>query len=156
MSKACAAILVLALATVPAVPAQDELLGPLSRESILEQHPDWQAVAAAYQPKPDCVEKLRALAREVKIEIYLGTWCSDSKDHVSAFFKVMEMADTPLVRTACVGIPEEKGKRAAYYQGRDIVKLPTFLIFVDGREVGRIVETPERSVEEDLVRILGL
>jgi hypothetical protein len=36
------------------------------------------------------------------------------------------------------------------------VKLPTFLVYVDGREIGRIVETPERSVEEDLVRILGL
>ena len=132
------------------------MLGPLSREAILDGRPDWRAVAAAYQPKPDCVEKLRALAREVRIEIYFGTWCSDSKAHVSEYFKIMEMADNPLVQTACIGVPEDKAKRAAYTQGKDIVKLPTFLVFVDGREAGRIVETPEKSVEEDLVRILGL
>jgi thiol-disulfide isomerase/thioredoxin len=156
VSKTFVTILALAFVSVSAVPGQVEMLGPLSREAILEQHPDWQATAAAYQPKPDCLEKLGALAREVKIEIYLGTWCSDSKAHVSAYFKVLEMADTPLLQTAYIGIPEDKGKRAPYYRGKDILKLPTFLVFVDGREAGRIVETPAKSVEEDLVRILGL
>jgi hypothetical protein len=151
-----AALAVALLAPVPAAPGQDEMVGPLTRDALMERQPDWQAVAAAYQPKPDSVDKLRALAREVRVEIYLGTWCSDSKAHVSAYFKVLEMADTPLIQTACVGVPEDKAKRAPYYLGKDIEKLPTFIVLVDGREAGRIVETPERSVEEDLVRILGL
>jgi hypothetical protein len=151
-------ILVVLIASVllPAFAAEDEIVGPLTREVLFEKHPDWQAVAAAYQPKPDCVEKLRAFGREVRIELYFGTWCSDSKAHVSAYFKVLEMADTPLIQTSCTGIPEDKDKRAPYYKGRDIVRLPTFIVFVDGQEIGRIVETPEKSVEEDLVRILGL
>ena len=156
MSRTSFFLLALVLVSISAVPGQDEMLGPLSREAILDGHPDWRAVAAAYQPKPDFVEKLRAIGREVRIEIYLGTWCSDSKAHVSEYFKIMEMADNPLVQTACFGIPEDKAKREAYTRGKDIAKLPTFLVFVDGREAGRIVETPEKSVEEDLVRILGL
>jgi hypothetical protein len=136
--------------------AQPELLGPLTRDVLFEKLPDWRAVAEAYQPKPDCVEKLRAQAREVRVEIYLGTWCPDSKAHVSEYFKVMELAEAPAIRTVCIGIPRDKAQRAPYYQGKDIVRLPTFVVFVDGREAGRIVETPERSVEEDLVRILGL
>jgi thiol-disulfide isomerase/thioredoxin len=156
VSKTSLAILVLAWALVSPLAVQGEMLGPLSRESLFERNPEWQAVAAAYQPKPDCVEKLRALGREVKVEIFLGTWCTDSKAHVSEYFKILDLADTPLIQTACTGIPEAKENRSVYYQGRDIVKLPTFLVFVDGREIGRIVETPEKSVEEDLVKILGL
>jgi hypothetical protein len=149
--------IVLSLALlVPSFTAQEEMVGPLTREALFENNPDWQAVAAAYQPKPDIVDKLRSLGREIRIEIYLGTWCSDSKAHVSEFFKVLEIADTPLIQAVCVGIPEAKDKRAPYYAGRDIERLPTFIVFFDGREMGRIVETPERSVEEDLVRILGL
>jgi alkanesulfonate monooxygenase SsuD/methylene tetrahydromethanopterin reductase-like flavin-dependent oxidoreductase (luciferase family) len=140
----------------PSIAAEEEIVGPLTRETLYEKYPDWQAVAAAYQPKPACVDALRSFGREVRIEIYLGTWCSDSKAQVSAFFKVLEMADSPLFQTVCTGIPEDKAKRAPFYQGKDIVKLPTFLVYVAGQEVGRIVETPERSVEEDLVRILGL
>jgi hypothetical protein len=150
------ALVALSLACFSAIPGQNEMLGPLSPEAILEQHPDWQAVVTAYQPKPDCIDKLRAGLREVKIEIYLGTWCPDSKAHVSEYFKVMELVDSPLFQTTYIGVPRDKGNRAPYYQGKDILKLPTFLVFVDGREIGRIVETPEKTVEEDLVRILGL
>lgn len=145
-----------ALAVVPCLAAEEELTGPVTREVLFEKFPDWQAVAAAYQPHPDCIDKIRAFGREVRVEIYLGTWCSDSKAHVNEFFKVLEMAGSPLLGVSCTAIPRDKNKRAPFYQGKDIVRLPTFFVFVDGREIGRIVETPERSVEEDLIRILGL
>ncbi|MCK7476839.1 MAG: thioredoxin family protein [Candidatus Moduliflexus flocculans] len=143
-------------AFLPSPSFGEELVGPLSREALLAANPEWQAVAAAYQPKPDCLDRLRACGREVRIEVFLGTWCSDSKAHVSELFKVLEMADSPLIRVVLIGVPEAKDEREPYYGGRDIVRLPTFLILADGREIGRIVETPERSVEEDLLLILGL
>ena len=140
----------------PAPAAAEELLGPVGREAILEHSPSWRDAVAAYQPDPGALDKLRGLAREVRIEVYFGSWCADSAAHVPAFFKVLDMADTPLLQPVFFGVPEAKDKRAGYCRGRDIVKLPTFLIFADGREIGRIVETPKRSVETDLVRILGL
>jgi len=145
-----------ALALIPCFVDGEDLVGPTVREAILEHCPAWMDHVAAYQPKPEALDKLRALGREVRIEVYFGSWCSDSETHLSALFKVLDLVDSPLLRTAYVGIPEAKDERAPYFQGRDITKLPTFIVIVDGREAGRIVETPERSVEEDLVRILGL
>jgi len=141
---------------VPALRPAEELLGPVGREAILAHDPSWAGAAAAYQPDPAALDKLRGLTREVRIEVYFGSWCSDSAAHVPALFKVLEMADAPLLQAACFGVPEVKEKRAPYFQGREIARLPTFLVLVDGREVGRIVETPEKSVEADLVRFLGL
>jgi thiol-disulfide isomerase/thioredoxin len=145
-----------ALTLLPRFASGEDLVGPTSREAILEHSPDWQGFVASYQPKPEALDKLRGLGREVRVEVFFGSWCSDSMAHLPAFFKVLDLADTPLIRADYFWVPEAKEKRAEYYQGRDIVKLPTFIVFVDGREAGRIVETPQRSVEEDLVRILGL
>ncbi len=150
-------IVVLAgFALIPCSSAGQDLVGPTSREAILEHVPAWQDLVAAYQPKPGALDKLRGLGREVRIEVYFGSWCSDSMAHVSAFFKILDLVDTPLLQPAYFGVPEAKENRAPYYQGKDIVKLPTFIVIVDGREAGRIVETPQKTVEEDLVRILGL
>lgn len=143
-------------ALLPSSASGQELVGPASREAILERSPAWQAVVAAYQPDPESVDKLRGLAREVRIEVYFGSWCADSEAHVSAFFKVLDLADTPLLQAAYIGVPEAKDKREPYGRDRKIGKLPTFVVLVDGREAGRIVETPEKSVEADLVKILGL
>lgn len=133
---------------------QTDLVGPVTKEAVLQKCADWQPIAAAYNPKPEFIERLRGLAREVRVEVFLGTWCSDSKAHVSEYFKVLEIADTPLIQTSYIAVPEDKTKRAAYYQGKDILKIPTFIVFVDGLEKGRIVEVPQKSVEEDLVEII--
>lgn len=150
------AAIVAGSALLPSRVSGQELVGPADREAILERCPAWAAVAAAYQPDPEALIKLAGLGREVRIEVFFGSWCSDSEAHVSAFFKVLDMADTPLIRAAYVGVPEAKDKREPYVRGRGVEKLPTFVVLVDGREVGRIVETPQRSVEADLVRLLGL
>ena len=133
---------------------QTELTGLVTKEAVLQKCPDWQPIAAAYNPKPEFIERLRSLTREVRIEVFLGAWCSDSKTHVSEYFKIVEMADSPLIQTSYIAVPEDKTKRAAYYQGRDIPKIPTFIVFVDGLEKGRIIEVPAKSVEEDLVEII--
>ncbi|MEN6560623.1 MAG: hypothetical protein ABFD52_07605 [Acidobacteriota bacterium] len=150
------AVIILGSVPLPSSVFGQEIVGPAGREAILERCPAWQDVVAAYQPDPEALDKLRGLAREVRVEVYFGSWCPDSKDHVSAFFKVLDLADTPLLQAVYVGVPEAGDKRAPYVRERKIEKLPTFVVLVDGREAGRIVEAPNKSVEADLVKILGL
>ena len=150
-------IVLFILAAVPCPAGQQDLAGPTSREAILAVRPSWQALVASYQPDPAALAKLQGLSREVRIDVFFGTWCSDSMAHVSALFKILDMADIPLLQPRYFAVPEDKAKRKAYFEGRtDIDKLPTFIIIVDGREAGRIVETPQKSMEADLVKILGL
>jgi thiol-disulfide isomerase/thioredoxin len=131
-----------------------EMLGPVTRESVLKNNPDWHAVVSAYNPKPGSIEALRTVSEDVTVEVYFGTWCPDSKAHVSEFFKVLDLADNPHLRAVYTAVPRDRAQRVPYYGMREVERLPAFLVFVDGREIGRIVETPEKSVEEDLVQIL--
>lgn len=150
------AVMILGSVALPSSVFGQELVGPAGREAILERCPAWQAVVAAYQPDPEALEKLRGLAREVRVEVYFGSWCPDSEARVSAFFKALDLAESPLLQAVYVGVPEAKDKREPFCRERKVEKLPTFILFVDGREAGRIVETPKKSVEADLVSILGL
>ncbi len=132
-----------------------ELLGPLSKEEILENFPDWQVEIASYVPDQEVIEKLQSIPSEIKIEIFLGTWCSDTKRNVSAYFKIMDMVDNPLIMTSYIGIPREDDSRKPFIEGKNIIKVPTFIIIIDNQEKGRIIENPTKSVEEDVLDIVN-
>ena len=132
-----------------------ELLGSLSKEEILENFPDWQVEVASYVPDQEVIEKLQSIPSEIKIEIFLGTWCSDTKRNVSAYFKIMDMVDNPLIMTSYIGIPREDDSRKPFIEGKNIIKVPTFIIIIDNQEKGRIIENPTKSVEEDLLDIIN-
>jgi len=132
-----------------------ELLGPLSKEEILENFPDWQVEAASYVPNLEVIEKLQSIPSEIKIEIFLGTWCPDTKRNVSAYFKIMDMIDNPLFMTSYIGIPRDNDSRKPFIEGKNIIKVPTFIIIIDDQEKGRIIENPVKSVEEDLLDIIN-
>jgi len=132
-----------------------ELLGPLSKEEILENFPDWQVEVASYVPDEEVIEKLQSIPSEIQIEIFLGTWCPDTKRNVSAYFKIMDMVDNPLFMTTYIGIPRDNDSRKPFIEGKNIIKIPTFIIIIDNQEKGRIIENPIKSVEEDLLDIIN-
>ena len=132
----------------------NDLVGTVTQEDILESFPEWREIVASYTPQEDAIEKLKAIDFIVKIEIILGTWCPDSKEHVSAYFKIIELVENPLVVSSYIGVPKNKEEREPFIQGKNIQSVPTFIVFIDNEEIGRIIEHPEKSVEEDLVDII--
>jgi len=133
---------------------QVELQGELTQDEILGDFPDWKTVTESYTPNLEFISGLQAVGEEIQIEVFLGTWCPDSKQNVSAFFKIMDLVQNPLIRTTYIGLPQKKEDRAKYIQGKDIQRIPTFIVTIRGQEAGRIIETPQTSVEEDLWRII--
>lgn len=136
-------------------PAQVELVGPLTPEAILEKITEWKPFVEEYSPKLDIISRLQTIPEEVRVEIFLGTWCPDCRQQVSAYIKVMDMVRNPIVRTTYTGVPRDPVARGPFIEGKNIERLPTFIVYFRGEEVGRIIETPRKSVEEDLWEILG-
>jgi len=155
MSRKALSFVLVLIAGANVAFGQAELTGPVVREQILKDHPDWQQVVATYMPSAPALEKLKALNIPVHVEVFLGTWCSDSKAQVNAFFKVLDMVDSPLITASYIGVPQKKEARSQFTGGKDIQKIPTFIITVDGMEKGRIIETPLKSIEQDLLDILA-
>lgn len=134
--------------------AQTELVGPLTPEAILQNIPEWKPYVDGYSPQLDVISRLQAFPEGVRVEIFLGTWCPDCRQHVSAYLKIMDMVRNPMIQTTYTGVPRDRAARGPYIEGKDIERLPTFIVFLRDREIGRIIETPSKSVEEDLWKIL--
>jgi thiol-disulfide isomerase/thioredoxin len=130
-------------------------VGRLTPEKILQEIPEWKPFVEGYSPHLDILSRIQTVSEAVRIEIFLGTWCPDCRQHVSAYIKIMDMVRSPMIQTTYTGLPQNREARGPYIEGKNIERLPTFIIFLRGQEIGRIIETPSKSVEEDLWEILG-
>lgn len=142
--------------TVDPKTGQEILIGTCDREGLLtgkfgEMYRQYYPI---YEPKKDVISSLKRHREGVDIVIVLGTWCSDSYEQVPKFFKVLDKMkfDQKKVSILCVDREKKAGElEVAKY---NIVYVPTFILYRHGKEIGRIVETPVRTLEKDMMAIL--
>ncbi len=127
---------------------------------ILKQHPynNWYDTNYAnYQIDSFRTIMLKPLLANKTIEIFLGSWCGDSKKEVPRMLKILEAAgmDKKNVKLIFVdnSVSTYKQSSEREEKGKNIHHVPTF-IFYDKTEIGRIVETPLESLEKDIITIL--
>ncbi|PWH83614.1 hypothetical protein DIS18_03410 [Algibacter marinivivus] len=103
-------------------------------------------------------KKLKDSLKQYEIKVFLGTWCGDSKKEVPRFYKVIEAAKFPesQLQVIAVNRTKEAYKQSPNHEekGLNIHRVPTFIIYKDGKEVNRIVEHPKETFERDLLSIV--
>jgi thiol-disulfide isomerase/thioredoxin len=108
-----------------------------------------------YQPDNEVVKKLHEGGIDnIKIKIILGTWCPDSRRNVPRFIRVLDSWKFPVSRVNFIGVDNAKLSPVAEYDSLNIQRVPTFIIYRNNIEAGRIIENPVTSLEQDLVNIL--
>jgi len=136
------------------------LSGKINKEGLSGPHyTDWFTKNyEEYAPKQSIINQLQNELDHYTITAFMGTWCGDSKREVPRFYKVLDAANFPLERLTLVAVHREKEmyKRSpgGEEEGMNIHRVPTFIIYKNGKEVNRIVESPVASLEEDLANIL--
>lgn len=136
------------------------LLGKIKR-TTLETAPyqEWfDQVYNKYRVDEAITEKINTFySNDVRIKIYLGTWCGDSKREVTRFLKIVDHSKIKMSNIELIGLDNRSD---AYKQGPNgeekglnIHRVPTFLFYKDDQEIGRIVESPATSLEKDVAQI---
>lgn len=127
----------------------------LNREKILATSAEWQQKFDDFQPVADMVEAIKPkLGASESIEVYLGLWCPDSRNHVPTFLKFLDKLGTA-VPVRYFGLPRKASKDVKYYfEEKQVEKVPTFIFFRDGKEIGRIIEKPKTGIVEDIMDIV--
>jgi hypothetical protein len=102
------------------------------------------------------VDTLRTKVGEnLKIDVYLGLWCSDSKNHVPPFIKIIETIGNPKLEVNYYTVERKASKDIKYFvEEFKVERVPTFIFYRDGKEIGRIVENPKNSLIEDFLEIV--
>lgn len=111
----------------------------------------------AYQPADSFIQLLKPALKGKQIEIFLGTWCGDSRREVPRMMKVLSACgfDNKQLNLVFVSNHDTAYKQSPQHEerGKLVHRVPTFIVYENNREVGRIVESPLKSLEEDLTRI---
>lgn len=142
--------------TIVEIDGRAMLVGHANREAFADTNFAWwfDAEYTNYEPDSAAVSELTGLD-EYDITIVMGTWCSDSRREVPRFYKILDMVDYPEERLTLIGVDRDKKGMANETEGLDIQFVPTFILYKDGEEAGRIIETPVETLEEDLANIIN-
>jgi len=107
-----------------------------------------------YQPNIDVIKQLKPYADKYKITVIMGTWCSDSRREIPRFLKVMDYAGYSPNSIKILCIDTQKKAPENDLSIYNIEKVPTIIISNYTKELGRIIETPTKTLESDLLNIL--
>jgi tetratricopeptide (TPR) repeat protein len=111
----------------------------------------------AYQPNTEQTTILKEKLSHAEIEIFLGTWCGDSKREVPRLLKTLASSgiDTSNIHIIMVHHEGIVYKQSPQHEekGKNIFRVPTAIIYQNKKETGRIIESPVESWEKDLVKL---
>lgn len=134
--------------------AQNEYLsGPVTEQQIREVK-IFDLYTKRYKPDPKIITQLNSVQDTILIDVFMGMWCHDSKREIPAFFKIMESIENPLISAKYTALEYKRKGPKEIIKTNDIKRTPTFIIYKNGKEVGRIIEEVEVSMESDLYEII--
>jgi thiol-disulfide isomerase/thioredoxin len=108
-----------------------------------------------YQINSNVINKLLDINKDnVKMKIVLGTWCPDSRREVPRMVRILDILRFPMTQVSFIGVDKTKHASVSEYESLKIERVPTFIIYKNNVEAGRIIESPLTSLEQDMVNIL--
>ncbi len=146
---------------VPEIDTRLKLRPPLTgthwSKKVVEHSPEYGRAAQAYKPDPAKMKLLAESDVEARVQIFFGTWCAFCNKFLPNTLKVEEELKKKGTRITFEfhGPPPPPAawvtKEATMMR---VKRLPTGLIFVDGKKIGRLEGNDWIKPERSLSRIL--
>ncbi len=137
---------------VDSVTHQEILIGPVER-SAFDTTSWYRSNSDLYTPTRELISRIDSLDTGDSVAVVFGSWCPDSHMWVPIFLSITD--STSLAgKIGFIAVPRSKGEQARLTPGLNIEKVPTFIFYRGGKEIGRIVEEPQGDIGENIVNIL--
>lgn len=85
-------------------------------------------------------------------EVYFGTWCHDSEREVPKLLKIIEANTSHTHQLIALDYQKTEPKGRAKRAG--VMFTPTIIIYVNDKEVGRIIERPRNTLVNDIDQMI--
>ena len=114
---------------------------------LLEGYPDIDTV-----PDSKMIKKLDGAMTGIHMVIITGWWCPECAELSPRLRSIMNRLTVNVLVEIVEMVPGIKPKKAIEL---NVQAIPTMILYRNGEEIGRIIEEPEKTLEEDLLRISG-
>jgi len=108
----------------------------------------------SYQPGSEAIAFLKQQLPAFQMLVFLGTWCEDSHILVPQLQKILSAASYPLAQAHLIAVDRAKTSPGGLEQQYHITNVPTIILLRDGVEQGRIVESVQQPLEQELVQLV--
>lgn len=134
-----------------------DLVGIANKESFKETpYNTWfTSTFNSYKTDQAAISDIKKNLKGVTVKGFMGTWCGDSKRETPRFYKVMEQAGLDEKNIEIVTVNRSKRTPDNLQEGLDIQRVPTFIFYKNGKEIGRYVEYARESLEKDILKIVS-
>lgn len=136
------------------------LVGPITLQDLksASYKPWFENSYRTYTIDSTVIASIQSELTKYHILLFMGTWCGDSQREVPRIIKILEAAEFPMTQLKIIGLDRRKN----YYKkspggeewGLNILRVPTVLFLKEGKEINRIIERPNISLEEDIKAII--
>lgn len=109
-----------------------------------------------FKPDKEIIKKLKKEKNNFSIVLVMGAWCPDCQDLVPCFYKILDESDIGDKSLKVICVDGYKKCDDVELEKYKIEKVPTFIFYRKGKEIGRIIEHPKGLLEEDMLRIISL
>ena len=136
--------------------ANGDLIGVTSRTDYDQQpYTRWfQRNYDKYSLGQNTIKELKKALKKVTIKGFMGTWCADSRREVPKFYKLLSLTSFDLKNLEMISLNRSKRTPDNLQNGYEIIRIPTFIFYKEGKEIGRFVEYPRETLEQDFLKIL--
>ena len=138
--------------------SKTRMLVGLSNRGGLQQHPfsGWfNNEYGAYVFNNEAIQGIKNDSENLSIKLFMGTWCRDSRREVPRVYRILDAAGFDESRLTLINVNREKNSPGEEEVGLNIHHVPTVILYKNGNEIGRIIESPVQLLEEDMVAILN-
>ena len=130
------------------------VVGKISYKKLVDFSKKWENSDQTYlNLKND--SKLRSLFFNIKIKIFMGTWCEDSIREIPYLFNILNSINYNIESVEIICVDENKNTPEGYEKDFEIIKVPTIIFFKKNEEINRIVEFPVETLQKDIIKILS-
>ena len=130
------------------------LLGLRRVDEVTSHNPEYLPRAASYVPNAQAVAALKKERRPVVVRVFYGSWCPHCREMVPHVIKLEQLLKGSPIHVQYFGLPPRFGTDPPAVQN-GIKAVPTGIVYLNGKEVGRITNNSWTAPEKALVAVLA-
>ncbi|WP_286266147.1 thioredoxin family protein [Thalassotalea atypica] len=127
-------------------------VGEITSVSLLKEYDSFSTEYERFQVEQAQISVLESLPKGLALDIYFGTWCHDSHREVPRMLKAMTYTNN--IETTLIALDFNKQDPQGLSTSAGIKFTPTFVVKLNGKEIGRIVERPQIDLVTDIKNML--
>lgn len=129
------------------------LIGQKKAAQLKEHSPEYIRTAQAYTPNAQSLAALKKQTQQVRVLTFFGSWCPHCKEYVPHLMRIEDDLKNPKIQFDYRGLPRDFNDAEA--KRLNVREVPTAIVYVNGREVGRLTRNDWRTPEAALTRLIN-